>query len=210
MLDARHAPIAPLLARPLGEIVDAIADGDTSSRDGSVAAISCATSAGCLVAACTDLADQPESQPRLLELARVLARARSLRQSLGARVDEASAADQRLLQARGLPFRDARDHASRRSAVQVALKQALDRRLALATVAAELGEMAREAHLLAGGKHASLTGLAETLAGSALTWTLETVERELNAEAEPWPREYVGSELARLRRLAGVVATTDA
>ena len=62
--------------------------------------------------------------------------------------------------------------------------------------------MARETLLLGGGKDAALTRLAGTLAGSALAWTLETVERELDAEGETWPREYVGSELERLRRVA--------
>ena len=200
MLDIRPPTLAPLLARPLGEIVDAIADGDTASRDGSLAAVASATSAGCLVAACTDLADQPECQPRLMELARILARARYLRQRLAHHVDDVAAAEPKLTQARDLPSRDARDQASRRSAVQLALKRALDRRLAVAGVAAELGSMARELQLLAGGRHAGLTRLAETLAGSALAWTLETVERELDAEGEPWPRAYVGSELERLRR----------
>jgi hypothetical protein len=54
--------------------------------------------------------------------------------------------------------------------------------------------------LLAGGKHASLTRLSDTLAGSALGWMLEAVEHELEDAAEAWPREYVGSELERLRR----------
>ena len=55
---------------------------------------------------------------------------------------------------------------------------------------------------MAGGKHAALTRLSETLAGSALGWSLELVDRELDGAAEPWPREYVGSELERLRRLS--------
>jgi formiminotetrahydrofolate cyclodeaminase len=200
MLDTRPETLAPLLTRSLGEIVDAIAEGDTSVRDGSLAAVASATSAGCLVAACTDLADQPECQPRLMELARVLARARYLRQRLSPLVDEVAAAEVQLDRARGLPSRDARDLASRRSAVQLALKRALDRRLAVAAVSAELASMARETQLLAGGRQAGLTRQASTLAGSALAWTLETVERELDDADDPWLREYVGSELQRLRR----------
>jgi formiminotetrahydrofolate cyclodeaminase len=200
MLDTRPDTLAPLLERPLGEIVDVIAEGDSSARDGSLAGIASATSAGCLVAACTDLADLPEYQPCLMELARVLARARYLRQRLATQVDEVATAETNLAQARGLPSRDAHDHATRRSAVQRALKRALDRRLAVAAVAAELASMAREVQLLAGGKHASLTRLSETMASTALACTLETVERELDGEVEAWPREYVGSELERLRR----------
>jgi formiminotetrahydrofolate cyclodeaminase len=197
---ARPETLASLLERPLGQIVDGIADGDISLRDGSLAAVACTTSAGCLVAACTDLADQPECQPRLLELARVLARARYLRQQLATLVDDVALAELRLTEARALPARSAHEHVSRRSAVQLALQRALDRRLGVADVAAELTGMAHEVELLAGGKHASLTKLSDTLAGSALGWTLELVERELEDAAEAWPREYVGSELERLRR----------
>jgi formiminotetrahydrofolate cyclodeaminase len=200
MLDTRPATLSPLLGRSLGEIVDGIADGEASIRDAGLAAIASATSAGCLVAACTDLADQPEYQPRIMELARVLARARYLRQRLATLVDDVEQAEVNLTEARGLPSRDARDHASRRAATQVALKRALDRRLGLAAIAAELATMARETLLLGGGKGAALTRLAGTLAGSALAWTLDTVERELDGEGGSWPREYVGSELDRLRR----------
>jgi formiminotetrahydrofolate cyclodeaminase len=212
MLDTRprSGTTAPLLDRPLGEIVDAIADGDISARDGRLAAVACATSAGYLVAACADLADQPECQPRLLELARVLARARYLRQQLSTLVDEVALAELRLTEARGLPTRDARDYASRRSAVQLALKRALDRRLGVAAVAAELASMAHDIELLAGGQHASLTQLADTLAGSALAWSLELVDRELDDDAEPWARAYVGSELERLRRAARSLAGSQA
>jgi len=199
-MPTRPETVASLLERPLGKIVDGIADGDISSRDGSLAAVACATSAGCLVAACTDLADQPECQSRLLDLARVLARARYLRQQLATLVDDVALAELRLREARGLPARSTSEQLSRRSAVQLALKRALDRRLGVADVAAELAGMAHEVELLAGGKHASLTRLSDTLAGSALSWTLELVERELEAAAEAWPREYVGSELERLRR----------
>ena len=189
-----------LLGLPLGQIVDAIADGDISSRDGSLAAVSCATSAGCLVAACTDLADLPECQPSLLDLARMLARARYLRQQLRTLVDDVALAELTLTEARGLPGRSASEHVSRRSAVQLALKRALDRRLSVAEVAAELTGMAHEVTLLAGGKHAALTQLSDTLAGSALAWTLELVDQELDETGEPWTRAYVGSELERLRR----------
>ena len=207
MLDTRPSTLStlfvrPLLARPFGEIVDGIADGEAPVRDAGVAAVASATSAGCLVAACTDLAEQPEYQPWLLELARVLARARYLRQRLATLVDEVAQAEVKLAEARGLPARDARDGASRRAAVQVALRRALDRRLGVASIAAELAGLARETVLLGGGRDAALPRLAGTLAASALAWTLETVERELDAEGEPWPREYVGSELARLRRVA--------
>lgn len=201
MLDTRPATLSPLLTRPLGEIVDGIAEGEASIRDAGVAAVASATSAGCLVAACTDLAEQPEYQPRLMELARVLARARYLRQRLATLVDDVARAEVKLAEARGLPSRDARDAVSRRAAVQVALRRALDRRLGVAAIAAELGGMARETLLLGGGNDAALTRLAGALAGSALGWTLETVERELDAEGESWPREYVGSELERLRRI---------
>ena len=197
---ARPEMLASLLERPLGKIVDGIADGDISSRDGSLAAVACATSAGCLVAACTDLADQPECQPSLLDLARVLARARYLRQQLATLVDDVALAELRLTEARALPARSTSEQLSRRSAVQLALKRALDRRLSVADVAAELAGMAHEVQPLAGGKHASLTRLSDTLAGSALGWMLEAVERELEDAAETWPREYVGSELERLRR----------
>jgi len=202
MLDTRVRTAAPasLLERPLRQIVDAIADGDISSRDGSLAAVACATSAGCLVAACTDLADQPEGQPSLMDLARVLARARYLRQQLSTLVDDVALAELKLTEARGLPSRGTNAHMSRRSAVQLALKRALDRRLSVAAVAAELTSMAHEVELLAGGKHASLTRLSDTLAASALAWTLELVDRELDDAGEPWPRAYIGSELERLRR----------
>jgi formiminotetrahydrofolate cyclodeaminase len=202
MLDtpARPQTIASLLGRPLGQIVDGIADGDISARDGSLAAVTCATSAGYLVAACTDLADQPECQPRLLELARVLARARYLRQQLATLVDDVALAELGLTEARGLPARSTSEQLSRRSAVQLALKRVLDRRLSVATVAAELAGMTHEVELLASGQHASLTRLADTLASSALGWMLESVERELADAAEAWPREYVGSELERLQR----------
>jgi formiminotetrahydrofolate cyclodeaminase len=209
MLDTRQGTRASLLERPLGEIVDAIADGDISSRDGSLPAVASATSAGFLIAACTDLADQPECQPRLMELARVLARARYLHQRLPAQFDDVADAERSLADARGLPLRDVRDHTSRRSAVQRALRRALDRRLAVATVAAELAGMAREVQLLAGGKHAALTRLAETLAGTALAWMLETVDREVDEEGESWPREYVGSELERLRRAARALSADE-
>jgi len=207
MLDTRPSTLStlfvrPLLARPFGEIVDGIANGEAPVRDAGVAAVASATSAGCLVAACTDLAEQPEYQPWLLELARVLARARHLRQRLATLVDEVAQAEVKLAEARGLPARDARDGASRRAAVQVALRRALDRRLGVASIAAELAGLARETVLLGGGRDAALPRLAGTLAASALAWTLETVERELDAEGESWPREYVGSELARLRRVA--------
>ena len=206
MLDTRPSTLStlfvrPLLARPFGEIVDGIADGEAPVRDAGVATVASATSAGCLVAACTDLAEQPEYQPWLLELARVLARARYLRQRLATLVDEVAQAEVKLAEARGLPARDARDGASRRAAVQVALRRALDRRLGVASIAAELAGLARETVLLGGGRDAALPRLAGTLAASALAWTLETVERELDAEGESWPREYVGSELARLRRV---------
>jgi formiminotetrahydrofolate cyclodeaminase len=204
MLDTRPRTeaLASLLGRPLGEIVDAIADGDISSRDGSLAAVACATSAGCLVAACTDLADLPESQPRLMDLARVLARARYLRQQLSTLVDDVALAELRLTEARALPGRSTNEHMSRRSATQLALKRALDRRLSVAAIAAELAGMAHEVELLAAGKHAALTRLSDTLAGSALAWMLELVEHELESAAEPWPREYVSSELERLHRTA--------
>ena len=206
MLDTRprtlNVPfVRPLLARPFGEIVDGIAEGEGAVRDAGVAAVASATSAGCLVAACTDLAEQPEYQPWRLDLARVLARARYLRQRLATLVDDVAQAEVKLAEARGLPARDARDGASRRAAVQVALRRALDRRLGVASIAAELAELARETVLLGGGKEAALPRLAGTLAASALAWTLETVERELDAEGEAWPREYVGSELERLRRV---------
>ena len=38
------------------------------------------------------------------------------------------------------------------------------------------------------------------LAGSALAWTLELVDQELDETGELWTRAYVGSELERLRR----------
>jgi hypothetical protein len=44
--------------------------------------------------------------------------------------------------------------------------------------------MAHEVELLAGGKHASLTRLSDTLAGSALGWMLEAVEHELEGAAD--------------------------
>ena len=69
MLDTRPATLSPLLTRPLGEIVDGIAEGEASIRDAGLAAVASETSAGCLVAACIDLAEQPEYQPRLMELA---------------------------------------------------------------------------------------------------------------------------------------------
>jgi formiminotetrahydrofolate cyclodeaminase len=137
-----------------------------------------------------------------MELARVLARARHLRQNLTLLVDEVAQAEVKLAEARALPSRDLRDRASRRAATQVALKRALDRRLGVATIAAELAGLARESVLLGGGADAALPRLAGSLAGSALAWTLETVERELAAEGETWPREYVGSELAGLQRAA--------
>jgi formiminotetrahydrofolate cyclodeaminase len=202
MLDARlrSEPRASLLGLPLGQIVDGIADGEISSRDGSLAAVACATSAGCLVAACTDLADQPECQPSLLDLARVLARARYLRQQLRPLVDDVALAELKLAEARGLPGRSASEQLSRRSAVQLALKRALDRRLSVAAVAAELAGLAHEVELLASGKQAALTQLSDTLAGSALAWTLELVDQELDDTGAPWARSYVGSELERLRR----------
>jgi formiminotetrahydrofolate cyclodeaminase len=138
----------------------------------------------------------------LLEFARVLARARYLRQQLATLVDDVALAELRLTEARGLPARSTSEQLSRRSAVQLALKRVLDRRLSVAAVAAELAGMAHEVELLANGQHASLTRLADTLASSALGWMLESVERELADAVEAWPREYVGSELERLQRAA--------
>jgi formiminotetrahydrofolate cyclodeaminase len=83
MVDTRSATLAPLLDRPLGQLLDALADGDDALGDGSVAALAAATSAGRLVAACADLLERPEGAQRILELASLLARARGLRQQLG-------------------------------------------------------------------------------------------------------------------------------
>src|SRR5581483_4219524 len=126
-----------LLERPLGQLLDALADGDDALGDGSVAAVAAATSAGRLVAACADLLERPEGAPHILELASLLARARGLRQQLASLVNEVATAEIDLADARTLPSRDARDQTSRRAAVQVALKRTLDRRLAVATIAAE-------------------------------------------------------------------------
>jgi formiminotetrahydrofolate cyclodeaminase len=200
MLDIRQAPSTRLLDRSLGEIIDAIADGDTALRDENLAALAVITSAGCLVAACTDLADLPECQPWLLDLARVLARTRYLRQRLTLEVEEEASAERALLRARSLPSSNTHEGVSRRAAVQLALRRALDRRLSVAAIAAEVARLAREVHPLAGASYGTLTRLAETLAGTALTAALDGVQRELDAADEPWTGAYIGSELERLRR----------
>jgi formiminotetrahydrofolate cyclodeaminase len=202
MVDTRSASLAPLLDRPLGQLLDALADGDDALGDGSVAALAAATSAGRLVAACADLLERPEGAPHILELASLLARARGLRQQLGVRVNEVATAELDLADARSLPSRGAGAQTSRRSAVQVALKRALDRRLAVATIAAELVRLARDADTLSGGQQTGPLGLAETLASAALSSALAAGEREVDAVEETWLREYVGSEIVQLRRQA--------
>jgi formiminotetrahydrofolate cyclodeaminase len=202
MVDTRSAMLAPLLERPLGQLLDALADGDDSLGDGSLAAVAAATSAGRLVSACADLLERPEGAPHILELASLLARARGLRQQLGTLVNDAATAELDLADARGLPSRGAGAQTSRRSAVQVALKRALDRRLAVANIAAELVRLARDADILSGGEQAIPLALTETLAGAALSSALAAAEREIHAVEETWLREYVGSEIVQLRRQA--------
>lgn len=205
MLDIRPAPATRLLGRSLGEIVDAIADGDTALRDGNLTALALTASAGCLVAACTDLADPPDCQPWLLDIARVLARTRHLRQRLALEVDEEARAEQELIRARNLPARNTHEGVSKRSAVKLALRRALDRRLSVAAVAAEVARLAREVQPLATARHRALTQLVETLATTALTASLDGVERELDVADEPWTGAYIGSELERLRREAAAL-----
>jgi formiminotetrahydrofolate cyclodeaminase len=205
MVDTRSAMIAPLLERPLGQLLDALADGDDALGDGPLAAVAAATSAGRLVAACTDLLERPEGAPHIFELASLLARTRGLRQQLNTLVNEVATAELDLADARGLPSRDAGAQTSQRSAVQVALKRVLDRRLAVANIAAELVRLARDADTLSGGEQAIALGLAETLASAALSSALAAAEREVHADEEPWLREYVGSEIVQLRRRAQVL-----
>jgi formiminotetrahydrofolate cyclodeaminase len=196
----RTAARSSLLARPLGQVLSSLADGDVRLGDGSLAAVTAATSAGRLVAACTELIDRPECAPRLLELVSVQARTRGLHQRLGVLVDEVATAEMALADARGLPSRDVHDQISRRAAVQVALKRALDRRLAVAAIAAELVRLARDADALGGGEQPVPMALAETLAGASLSTALTAAEREVVAVEESWLREYVGSEIVRLRK----------
>jgi formiminotetrahydrofolate cyclodeaminase len=198
-LDTRSAPLSPLLERPLGQVLNALADGDVSLGDGSLAAVAAATSAGRLIAACTELIDRPECAPRLLELVSVQARTRGLHQRVGALVDDVATAEMALSDARGLPSRDVHDQISRRAAVQVALKRALDRRLAVASIAAELIRLTRDADVLGGGERPVPMSMAETLAGAALSSALSAAEREIDAVEESWLREYVGSEIVSLR-----------
>ncbi|MFN8525832.1 MAG: hypothetical protein U0821_22250 [Chloroflexota bacterium] len=188
-----------LLDRPLGEIVDGIVDGGQAWRDMSLAVLASTTGASCLVAACAELADRPECQPRLLDLARVLARARYLRQQLPVQIDDLQSAQRDLDRARGLPHRDAHDSASRRTAVQLTLRHTLSRRLEIAGASAELACLAGEARMLSGEPDSGLTGLARLWASTALTRTIESVERELGDAREPFLCEYVASDLARLR-----------
>jgi formiminotetrahydrofolate cyclodeaminase len=202
MVDSRSATLAPLLDRPLGQLLDALADGDDALGDGSVAALAAATSAGRLVAACADLLEWPAGAPHILELASLLARARGLRQQLGTLVNEVAAAELDLADARTLPSRGAGAQTSRRAAVQRALKRAVDRRLAVATIAAELVRLARDADTLSGGEQAGPLGMAETLASAALSSALAAGEREVDAVEETWLREYVGSEIVQLRQQA--------
>ena len=64
-------------------------------------------------------------------------------------------------------------------------------------------------HYGEGEEERSLRFRKEALAASALTWTLELVDRELDDAGEPWPRAYVGSELERLRRAEQALAFLD-
>lgn len=206
MVDAPAAPRPALLDRPFRDFFDALADGDLSVGDGCLAAVTAAASAGRLVATCTELTDRPECAPRILELASLLAHARYLRQRLSTLVGEVASAEVSLADAAGLPSQDARFAAARRSAIQVALKRVVDRRLGVAFIAADLIRLAQAAEQI-GAPSTTQTWLSETLASTALTSMLDAVEREVErveqeldgAEAS-WLRAYIASEMHRLRQ----------
>src|SRR5689334_18856157 len=125
-------PAEPLVGRPLGAFLDAVASSEPAPGGGCVAALTGAAAAGLLLMVSDVVRARPSALRDQHALEPLGDRAERLQEQLRALIDADADAYRALLAARGLPRRDAFEQTTRRVAVQRALTRATETPLQVA------------------------------------------------------------------------------
>jgi formiminotetrahydrofolate cyclodeaminase len=189
----------PLVGRPLGAFLDAVASSEPAPGGGSVAALTGAASAGLLLMVCQVLRARPRALGDHGQVVALLDRAERLQEQLRSLIDADADAYRALLAARGLPRRDAFEQASRRVAVQRALARATETPVQIAAGCAEVVRLGDAVASLATGPVASDAHVARRLAGAALLAALDTADQNVGLIEDPARRADLERELASLK-----------
>jgi formiminotetrahydrofolate cyclodeaminase len=189
----------PLVGRPLGAFLDAVASSEPAPGGGCVAALTGAASAGLLLM----VADVLRARPRALGDQRVLEplgdRAERLQEQLRALIDADADAYRALLAARGLPRQDAFEQTARRVAVQRALTRATETPLQIAVACGDVTRLATALAEHATGPVATDVRVARRLAAAALQAALDTAEQNVALIDDLGRRAEVQRELQQMR-----------
>ncbi len=193
-------PAEPLVGRPLGAFLDAVASSEPAPGGGCVAALTGAAAAGLLLM----VADVLRARPRTLGDHRALEplgeRAERLQEQLRALIDADADAYRSLLAARGLPRQDAFEQTTRRVAVQRALTRATETPLQIAVACGDVTRLATALADHATGPVATDARVAHRLAAAALQAALDTAEQNVGLIEDLGRRGEVQRELEQLRR----------
>jgi formiminotetrahydrofolate cyclodeaminase len=189
----------PLVGRPLGAFLDAVASSEPAPGGGSVAALTGAASAGLLLMVCEVLRARPRALGDHGQVVALLERAEQLQELLRGLIDADADAYRALLSARGLPRRDAFEQASRRVAVQRALTRATETPLQIAACCAEVVRLGETLAALATGPVGSDALVARRLAGAALLAALDTAAQNVGLIDDPARHADLERELLTLR-----------
>jgi methenyltetrahydrofolate cyclohydrolase len=193
----------PLVGRPLGAFLDAVASSEPAPGGGCVAALTGAAAAGLLLMVADVLRARPRAlrdQPALEPLGD---RAEHLQEQLRALIDADADAYRTLLAARGLPRHDAFEQTTRRVAVQRALIRATETPLQIAVACGDVTRLATALADHATGPVATDVRVAHRLAAAALQAALDTAQQNVGLIDDPGRRGEVEHELEQLRQTAG-------
>jgi formiminotetrahydrofolate cyclodeaminase len=183
----------------LPDLLEAIASDDPVPGGGAVAAMTGASGAALIAMACRILLLRPRYADHIAELASLIARADGLRERLTRLVGVDAAAYLSLIEALQLPRRDARDQASRRAAITMAIGPAMRAPLEIARACADLDYLAGTVEELGSGALFRNVRVARRLAHAAADAALETAEQNLPLVRDSLNRERLENEVAALR-----------